>query len=139
MCIGIGLISAMVGLAGTAVSVAAQMQQADTAEQIAERNAKLEESRGRYEAKQLARKLRYKQGMAIVQGGNRGIGLEGSFLDVISDNAVQGEIDIENTRRNTANRAESIRLEGQATASRYRAGAVGSIISGTGRFLRAIA
>ena len=137
MCIP--FIGAAIGLAGTAFSAAAQIQQAKTQQKISERNATLEEYRGRYEAKQLERRLRYTQGEATAQAGTNGIGLDGSFLDIISDNAVQGEIDIENAKRNSYNQAEGIRADGRAAASRSRAGAVGTLIGGAGTFLKAVA
>ena len=86
------LIGAAVGLVGTAVSFSAAQQQAAMEQQIAERNARMEELRGRYEAKQIDRKVRYMQGKAAVQASAAGIGQGGSFLDIIADNAVQGRV-----------------------------------------------
>lgn len=118
---------------GTAVQFKAGMQEANTAEQIAERNAKMQESQGRYEAKQISRKLQYTQSQARVTASANGIGLSGSYLDIINDNEIQGEIDVENRRRLTQNQAASTRFEGEAQAARKRNGAVGSLISGIGQ------
>lgn len=140
MCIAaLPALGAIVSAAGTAFSFVAQMQQAKTQEKIGERNAKLEEYRGRYEARQLEKRLRYAQGEATAQAGANGIGLDGSFLDIISDNEVQGEIDAENARRNSYNEAGNIRAEARAAASRSRAGAVSTLIGGAGSFLKAVA
>lgn len=135
MCVAVPVMMAI----GTAFSVVSGLQQASTASKIAERNAKLEEYRGRYEARQLERRLRYTQGKATVGASANGIGLDGTFLDIISANEVQGEIDIENAKRNSYNRAGSIRAEGKAAAARARSGAVASLIGGTGQYLEAVA
>ena len=118
------------------MSAAAAMQQGKMAEQIAERNARLEEARGRYEAKQIGRKLRYVQGEAAVQAAANGIGLDGSFLDIVADNEVQGEIDIENTLRSSRNRADTMRFEGKVEKARARNSAVSRIIGGGTQLLR---
>lgn len=133
------LIGAAVGLVGTAVSFSAAQQQAAMEQQIAERNARMEELRGRYEAKQIDRKVRYMQGKAAVQASAAGIGQGGSFLDIIADNAVQGEIDAENTRRNAENRASNIRFEGAMQAKRTKNSAIAGLISGGSNFLKAVA
>jgi hypothetical protein len=125
-------LAAVVGLVGAGISAAGQMQQAKLQEQIGERNAKMEAARGRYEARQLGRKLDYTQSQARVNGAASGRSATGSFLDIIADNAIQGEIDIDNTLRNSFNRQGSIRYEAQAGASRSRASAANTIISGIG-------
>lgn len=135
MCIAAPIIMAI----GAGMSAVAGLQQASTAGKIADRNAKLEEYRGRYEARQLERKLRYTQGAATVGAGANGIGLDGTFLDIISANEVQGEIDVVNAKNNSANRAGSIRADGRAAASRARFGAVSSIIGGAGQYMEAVA
>lgn len=137
MCVGIGTAIALgLSAAGTAMSAAASIQQGKMAEQIAERNAKLEAARGRYEAKQIGRKLRYVQGEAAVQAASNGIGLDGSFLDIVADNEVQGEIDIENTLRSSQNRADTMRFEGKVEKARARNTAVSRIIGGGSQLLR---
>lgn len=138
MCIPAAL-APMMMLAGTAFSAVTGMQQASTQGKITERNAKLEEYRGRYEAKQLEKKLRFTQGKATVGASANGIGLDGTFLDIISDSEVQGEIDIVNAKNNSTNRASSIRADGRAAQARTRAGVVGNIISGAGQYLEATA
>lgn len=134
MCIPAAFAPIIMGI-GTAFSAVTSLQQASTATNIGERNAKLEEYRGRYEAKQLERRLRFAQGKATVTASANGAGLDGTFLDIISDNEVQGEIDIVNAKNNSANRAGSIRAESRAAASRYRSGAVGTIIGGAGKYM----
>ncbi len=118
---------------GTAVSFKAGMQESKTAELIAERNAKMQEAQGRYEAKQISRKLTYTQSQATVNANANGLGAAGTFLDIIADNEVQGEIDIENRRRQAFNQASSTRFEGKAASNRMKNNAVGSLISGIGQ------
>ncbi len=131
MCLAaVGIVA---GLAGTAIQFSSGMQQAKLSEQIADRNAKMEEAKGAYEAKQIKRKLDYTQGQNRVNASANGIGLSGSFLDVLADNEVQGRIDAENTARNARNAAQSTRFEGKAAASRARMGAVGTLIGGIGQ------
>ena len=117
---------------GTAVQFKAGMQSAKTAEQVAARNAKMQEAQGAYAAKQIRRKLDYTQGQAKVNASANGIGLSGSFLDVLADNEVQGRIDAANTGINARNSGQSTRVEGAAQAAKYRNGAVGSLIAGIG-------
>lgn len=124
---------------GTVFSAVSGLQQASTASKIADRNAQQEILRGRYEAKQLERRLRFTQGDATVGASANGVGLDGTYLDIISVNEVQGEIDIINAKNNAANNAANIRAEGQASAARARSGAVADIIGGTGSYLRAVA
>ena len=95
--------------------------------------------RGAYEAKQISRKLRYVQGQAAVSAGANGIGLDGSFLDIIADNEVQGQIDAENAIRGSYNRADSLSLAGKSEAARLRADGVSAIIGGAGKFMKATA
>lgn len=150
MCVAaIGVIATLAGSVVSAFQGLQQArafeQQARTQEAIAERNAKMEEYKGRYEARQIERRLRYIQGEAAANAGANGIGLDGSFLDIISDNEIQGEIDIVNAKTNAENAANSTRYEGYAAAQRSRAqaqsarlGAVGSLIGGASSFLRAV-
>lgn len=118
---------------GTAVSFKAGMQESKTADAIAERNAKMQEAAGRYEAKQISRKLTYTQSQANVNAAANGIGATGTFLDIINDNEIQGEIDMENSRRQTFNKAASTRFEGKAASNRLKNNAVGNLISGIGQ------
>lgn len=118
---------------GTAVSFQSGMQQAKTAEKIADRNARMQELKGAYDAKQIKRKLTYTQSQARVSASANGVGLGGSFLDVLADNEVQGRIDAANVGINARNGAQSTRVEGAAQAARGKNGAVGQLIAGIGQ------
>lgn len=133
MCI-VSAIPLLATAVGTAVQFGAGMQEAKTAEKIADRNARMQEIKGAYDAKQIRRKLDYTQGQSKVNAAANGVGLGGSFLDVLADNEVQGRIDMANTAINARNNAQSTRVEGEAQAARKRNGAVGSLISGVGQF-----
>lgn len=123
----------LAGAIGTGIQVSSGLQQAKTSEQIADRNAKMQQAQGRYAAQQIGRKLNYTQSQAKVNASANGVALSGSFLDVLATNEVQGRIDQENTVRNANNQAASTRFEGKAAANRAKNGAVGQLISGIGQ------
>lgn len=136
MCVAVGTASLVVGLIGAGVQAVAGFQQARTQEKIAVRNAEIERARGRIEANNLQRRLRFVQGQAAADAAANGVGFDGSFLDIIGDNEIQGEVDIENAKRNAANRANIMEFEGKSAASRSRFGAIGALIGGGNQFLK---
>lgn len=133
MCIPAAAVAIGATILSTAVGAIGQIQQGNTAEKIAQRNATLQTQQGEYEARQIERRVRYIQGDATAQAGANGIGLTGSFLDVLADNAIAGEIDAENARRAGRNAAGTSLAQGRSAKSKSRYSAVGTLIGGASR------
>lgn len=115
-------------IAGPIISAVAAVSQGNQQNKIAKANAEMMEAQGRYEAEQIRRKLRYTQGEATVAAAANGIQQSGSFLDVILDNEVQGEIDAENAIRNARNNAAIERAKGRNKKQQAIFGAIGGFV-----------
>lgn len=91
-----------------------------TAVQIAYKNAELQRAAGRYEAKTIRKKVAYINQQATAQAGARGLVLSGSVLDVITQNAVEGEIDAAHAVKTANDQAKVSAMQGEATYKSYQ-------------------
>lgn len=129
---------ALLGLAGTAVSVGGALMQGAQQQQLANYQAKAYEQQAQAEAQSAAfdqRQERRKQDLleaqARAQAGASGVGIAGSPTEVLAANARQGQVDLDATlynsrlRQNNLNTQAAIsRFQGQQamTASIFKAG-----------------
>lgn len=128
------MIGTIASAAGTAVSAIGQLQAGAQANRIAQNNARQMERAGQYKARQVRRKVEYTNALTQVQGSAAGLGLGGNLLDIMADNAWQGEVDAFNEVRAANSGANVQREEGKAAQSRAMFGAVGSIIGGVANY-----
>ena len=137
MCMAMaGLLGAGVQMMGSMMSASGAQAEGAKAKQIADTNALRLQKQGRYEARALRRKASYVNGQATVTATTNGLALSGSALDILMDNAVQGEIDASNAIRNSNDEAHVQVLEGEAAVQRANNAAMSHMISGFSGFLK---
>lgn len=131
-----GLLGAVVQMGGSMMAAAGAQAEGQKAKQISEANAVRLEKQGRYQARQIRRKASYVNGQAKAGAAMNGLAMSGSALDIILDNAVQGEIDASNAIRNNNQDAHLQRLEGDAAVQRANNAAMQHMIGGFSGFLK---
>lgn len=137
MCMAaMGIIGGVLQLGGSMMGASAAAAEGARARQIADKNARLTEEAGRYEARQIRQQARVANSKATVQAASRGLAISGSVLDVMADNAVAGEIDAYNRQKYAQDRAEVQRMEGAAAQERANNRATSILIGGFSNFLR---
>lgn len=117
MCIGVetlAIAGAGIGMLGSVMAAGGAAAEGRKAQEIANLNGKRLREAGRYQAKQIRKKVEYIQSTARVQAAARGLALSGSVLDVMADTAVQGEIDATNAIRDGEEQGRIAELQGQA-------------------------
>lgn len=133
-------------VAGTAMSVLGQLQQAQTAravgrynQQLSERNAAIARDQTAAEIIRQQRTARRVQGAARAAYGASGVTMEGSPLDVLEDNATQAELDTLTLRYRGELRAQGYeqagdmaRFEGDRAARAGWTRAAGTLLSSYG-------
>lgn len=134
MCVAMAGLAAGATLLGAGISAVGQLKEGADAKAIADSNAKLMINQGRYEAKQIRRKLSYVNANAQVTAAGWGSDMGGSVLDVMADNAGQAELDAIATLDQAQQRAEIEVRGGEAAQTQAMFGAVGSIIGGFSKF-----
>lgn len=135
MAIG-GLLGAGMQFMGSMMSASGAAAEGQKAKEISEVNAQRLEKQGRYQARQIRAKASFVNGQATAQAAANGLALSGSALDIIMDNAVQGEIDAANARRNARDEAHVQRMEGDAAQQRANNAAMSHMIGGFSGFLK---
>lgn len=134
-------------VAGTAMSVLGQLQQAQTAravgrynQQLSERNAAIARDQTAAEIIRQQRTARRVQGAARAAYGASGVTMEGSPLDVLEDNATQAELDTLTLRYRGELRAQGYeqegamaRFRGDQQARAGRMAAAGTLLSSYGQ------
>ena len=144
----LGYAALAASLAGTGLAAYGQMQQAKTATNTANYNAKLQENQAiqaDMEARENARRTREKN--LLFAGTQRaaiaasGAAFEGSPLEVLAYSAGKFELEAQDEARAARaryalgfNRAGETRLEGEAQAGAYQTAAAGTILSGASSF-----
>lgn len=137
MCMAaMGILGSVMQLGGSLMGASAAAAEGARARQIADKNARLTEEAGRYEARQIRQQARVANSKATVQAASRGLAISGSVLDVMADNAVAGEIDAYNRQKYAQDRAEVQRMEGVAAQERASNRATSILIGGFSNFLR---
>lgn len=131
-----GLLGAGVQLLGGMMSAAGAQAEGAKAKEISDANALRLEKQGRYQARQIRRKASYINGSTTAGAAANGLMISGSALDIIMDNAVQGEIDASNAIRNNNDDAHIQRMEGDAAVQRANNAAMSHIIGGFSGFLK---
>lgn len=140
MCMAaMGVIGGVMQLVGGGIAAAGAQREGAMAKRIANENALRLEKQGRYNARQIRRKASFVNGDATAQASANGLMIAGSAMDIIMDNAVQGEIDAANAQRNAKDQAHIQRLEGDAAMTRANNAAMGHIMGGFTGFLKAVA
>lgn len=133
--------------AGTAYSAYGQYQAgkynaavAETNAELAELSAQDAERRGTAEAARYRMNIRSLQGRQRAAIGSAGIERSGSALDILTDTAAIGELDLATIRSNAAREAFGFRTQGlnyraQGRLDRFagRTGAIGTILGGASR------
>lgn len=124
-------------LGGSLMSAGAAAAEGRQAREIADRNARLTQEAGRYEAMQLRQRGIAANAKATSQLASRGLRATGSTLDIMLDTTVQAEIDARNRQKYADDTAETQRMEGRAAEQRANNRAVASLIGGfSNAFLR---
>lgn len=137
MCMAaMGMLSGGLQLMGGMMGAAGAQAEGAKAKQIADANALALEKQGRYQAGQIRRKASYINGDTKATAAANGLAMSGSALDIVMDNAVQGEIDAANAVRNANGEAHVQRLEGEAAVQRANNSAMSQIIGGFSGFLK---
>lgn len=129
---------ALLGLAGTALSVGGALVEGQQSKQVADYQAKVYEQQAQADAQQAAfdqTQERHKQDLlqaqALAQAGASGVGIAGSPTEVLAANARQGQTDLgallygSKLRQNNLNTQAAIsRFSGKqaVTASLFKAG-----------------
>ena len=124
---------------GGMMSAGAAQAEGQRAKEIADLNAYRLEQQGRYNARQIRKKASFINSNAIATASANGLMIAGSAMDIIMDNAVQGEIDAANAIKNAKDEAHVQRLEGDAAVQRANNAAMGHILGGFSGFLKAVA
>lgn len=132
----LGVIGAGVQLMGGMMAAGGAQAEGQKAKQIAETNAVRLEKQGRYQAQQIRRKASYVNGQATADAAFNGMAISGSALDILMDNAVQGEINAANEIANANDNAHVQRLEGDAAVTRANNAAMSHMIGGFSGFLK---
>lgn len=131
------VIGAGLQLVGSFASASGAAAEGRRAKEIADVNAYRMEQQGRYQARQIRKKVSYTNGEAKAQAAANGMMISGSAFDIILDSAVQGEIDAAHAVKAGNDNAHSERLQGSAAQERGNNAAMSHIIGGvSGAFLR---
>lgn len=101
---------------GSVVSGISQNAQAKSEAKAADTNAEIVQDQAAAQASSIRERARRAQGSNIANAGASGVGLDGSFADALSDNAINSELDAQTALWNGA--LESRSLRSQAAQSR---------------------
>lgn len=122
----IGAIAAVVSAVGTGISAIGAYSAAQFQADQADRNARAVMAANRVEEERLRRDRTRRMGAIRAAYGAAGVQNTGTPLEVLGDQAMEAELDALSTRYNGASQAANLR----SSASSYRSGATGSLISG---------
>lgn len=115
------------------VSAAGAIQSGNAQKKMAEYNAQVAEAQGKYNAERQQDRARRLLAQGRVNIAKSGIQVSGSPLDVLTDNAMNAELDRLAILRSADSKAAMSRMEGSAAQQAGYFGAATSLLSGAGR------
>lgn len=126
-------IAAAAAIASTVMSAVGQIQSGQAQKKMADYNARTAEDTARYQAERQQDRVRRLMAGARVAVNKSGVTMSGSPLDVLSDSAVQAELDHQAILRQGTAQAAMDRYVGSMDESRGYLGAASALLSGASR------
>ena len=143
MALAVSILGSVVGAVGAIAQANAAQSAANYNAKVAERNATIARNNAAVEAQAKARETKAVMGRTIAATAASGLQMEGSPLEVLSENARVGELDRLMILYNGQNaeygyRADATlnRLQGKAAATTGFFNAAGSLLGGVGSALK---